>query len=453
MAGVLDAVAPLIQIQVVGLAVGDQQQQLAPLFALAEQLGGLANGRTHARVITGFQRLDPPAGVIAITLLEALEFLHADLLATQRGKAIQREIVADGRQCFAEQKQAVGDHVDHLVLVVQVRVGGHRQVGQQQACQVATILPLFHEQPTLGALAMLALDVKVQPGLHVQLRALGLTAQPLPIVSQVFELPAQLARQRAQPQRQAHGFGASRQHHLQADEVLLHVLFAVIPFRQLDAIAQRNVIDVRGRQIEVQFEAATLAHALTRHGNLVEIFSNAGSVLVFAVIALTIKLDMLGPAEQVLQTEQHQAALAGAVLDTLGALAHALLLGRRGLQVVVLIFLSKFGGLRHAEIFRRVQPHGQRPGGHFATRKLLNTARLPQGLADGSLQRCLRARQRIRVGTQPQMRLDQARVTRLHGRKTLEDDLRPALVVTRPMAHLASLRRKQRQPAIEILVE
>ncbi|MOA42993.1 hypothetical protein D3C78_1651010 [compost metagenome] len=59
---------------------------------------------------------------------------------------------------------------------------------------------------------------------------------------------------------------------------------------------------------------------------LVEVFGDPRGVQVFAVIAATVQLDMLGPAEQVLQAEDQQAALAGAFLDPLGLLARQLLL-------------------------------------------------------------------------------------------------------------------------------
>ncbi len=50
-------------------------------------------------------------------------------------------------------------------------------------------------------MAVLALDVKIQPGLQVQLAALGLLAQPLAIIAQVFKLPAQTLGQRRQARR------------------------------------------------------------------------------------------------------------------------------------------------------------------------------------------------------------------------------------------------------------
>ncbi|MNF12491.1 hypothetical protein D3C80_2139970 [compost metagenome] len=60
------------------------------------------------------------------------------------------------------------------MFIVEVSIGGHRHIGQQQTGQVATGLPLRHEQAALGTLAMAALDMKIQPGLQVQLAALRL---------------------------------------------------------------------------------------------------------------------------------------------------------------------------------------------------------------------------------------------------------------------------------------
>ncbi|MNI69259.1 hypothetical protein D3C73_1249970 [compost metagenome] len=125
LAGVFNAVAPLVQIQVIGLAVREQQQQLAPPLAAAQQLGGLADGGPHARVVTRLEPLNAPPGSVVITLIERLEFLHPHLLAAQRGKPVQGKVVAQHRQGFAEQQQAVADHIDHPMFSVQVGIGGH----------------------------------------------------------------------------------------------------------------------------------------------------------------------------------------------------------------------------------------------------------------------------------------------------------------------------------------
>src|SRR5690606_39565755 len=98
-----------------------------------------------------------------------------------------------------------------------------------------------------------------------------------------------------------------------------------------------------------------------------------------AVVVLAIEFDMLGPAEQVFQAEQHQPALAGIVLDALGTLAYAALFGRWRLQVVVLVLFGQFGGLWHAKVFGRIQPHRQRPGRYLAAWKLLDRKSVVQG--------------------------------------------------------------------------
>ena len=51
------------------------------------------------------------------------------------------------------------------------------------------------------------------------------------------------------------------------------------------------------------------------------------------------------------------------------------------------------------------------------------------------------------------MGLDQPLIARAQGRITLQQGLRPALVVPRPVAHVAGLRSEQGQPAIQLLVQ
>ena len=63
----------------------------------------------------------------------------------------------------------VAYHIDDLLLIVDMGIGGHRQIGQQQARQVAVGVALFKEQPAFGAGALLALHMKIQPGLQVDL--------------------------------------------------------------------------------------------------------------------------------------------------------------------------------------------------------------------------------------------------------------------------------------------
>src|SRR5690606_10169625 len=150
-------------------------------------------------------------------------------------------------------------------------------------------------------------------------------------------------------------------------------------------------------------------------------------VFVLAVVVLTIELDMLGPAEQVFQAEQHQPTLAGVVLDALGALAYAALFGRWRLQVVVLVLFGQPGGLWHAQVFGWIQPHRQRPGRYLAAWKLLDTARLTQRLTQRPFQRRLGSGKRIGIRPQLQVRLHQTLVTRAHGGEALENRLGPAL--------------------------
>lgn len=276
--------------------------------------------------------------------------------------------------------------------------------------------------------------------------------QPLPVIAQVLELPTQATCQRRQMQRQRFGLRATRQHHLQVDEVLLQGLLAVIPLGQLDALTQRHVIEIRRRQVQVELETAALTHALARQRQLVEVLGDARGVQVLGIVATAIQFDVFGPAEQIFQAEQQQPALAGAFLDALGALALTRFATRRGFQIALTVFTT-VGGLRLAEVFRRVQPQRQRPGRALAARELADAARLAQRLTQRSFQRGLALGQLARIRAQCQMGLDQPLIAWAHGGKLCQQLLGPALVVTRPVAHFTGLRCEQRQPAVEILVQ
>ena len=213
----------------------------------------------------------------------------------------------------------------------------------------------------------------------------------------MLELAAQTRGQRRQTQRQRLCLTAARQVHLQVDEVLVQALLAVIPLGQLDALAQRNVIDIRRRQVQVQLQTATFAQPLFRQCQFVEVFGHPRRIQVFAVIGATVQLNMLGPAEQVLQAEDQQAALAGAFLDPLGLLAHQLLLFGGGQQVAVAV-LAQLAGLGFAEVLCRVQPQRQGPGRPLAAGESADAAGFAQRLTQRPLQGRLGRAELARIG-------------------------------------------------------
>ncbi|MNF90350.1 hypothetical protein D3C84_729100 [compost metagenome] len=130
----------------------------------------------------------------------------------------------------------------------------------------------------------------------------------------------------------------------------------------------------------MQLEATALAQTGARQRQFVQVIGDPGGVRVFAVVRPAIQIHVFGPTEQVLQAHHQQPAITGTFIDPRGTFASAFLFtGWRGQRLFG--FIAQIGCLRAGEILRRVQPQRQRPGCAFATRKMLDTARLTQRLA------------------------------------------------------------------------
>ncbi|EOQ77059.1 hypothetical protein K652_30262 [Pseudomonas aeruginosa VRFPA02] len=105
--------------------------------------------------------------------------------------------------------------------------------------------------------------------------------------------------------------------------VAQQALLPIVPLGQLQPGAERQVIVVGGRQVEIQAQAAALLRALARQRQVVEVFGDARAVRVVLVVATAVQGQVLRPTEQAFQAEQQQVAFAVAFLDALGALARS----------------------------------------------------------------------------------------------------------------------------------
>src|SRR5688572_26511643 len=75
---VLDAVAALVMVDVVRLAVGEQQQQAVADRLAHQQRAGVAQRRADARVALGLERGDAPRHPLAVLLVERLHAAQRD---------------------------------------------------------------------------------------------------------------------------------------------------------------------------------------------------------------------------------------------------------------------------------------------------------------------------------------------------------------------------------------
>ena len=92
-------------------------------------------------------------------------------------------------------------------------------------------------------------------GIKIELAAIRLRFQPAAARLDGRKLLVQPARRAAQAFRQGRRFGVAGGHFLQADMVDLHALLAVIPLRQRNAFAQRNIVFGSGGEVEIEADA------------------------------------------------------------------------------------------------------------------------------------------------------------------------------------------------------
>ena len=321
-AGVLDAPAALVAVQVVGLAVGEDEQQAATGGLQGQALGRVADAGPQAGVIAGLDGLNPAADRRAIGLAKALEAVNAYRVAAAGAEAEHGETVAGGGQALAEEEQAVADGVDDPAAVVDPGVGGQGQVCEQQAGQVpgaaahlgveAAGVPL-DPGPTVGG--------EAQVGVEVDGLTIRATAQPGAGRGQGLELIAQALGGAAQVVGEGAGRGLGGQHFLDAAIVRQQTAPFPVPFRQALAIAENQVVLTGGGQVEVEAQPRAAGLAVTGDGDLVHVLGGGlGAVQVVLLVSGAIDADVFAPGEDVLHADADEA---GVLLRHRGALGLA----------------------------------------------------------------------------------------------------------------------------------
>ena len=177
LARVLDTVASFILVEIVRLAVGQDQQQ-PPAVALLDKLpAGVAYTGAEPGVVAGRDRVDATAYPGIVAFLKMLDCVHAYRIALSGRETVQRKPVSGRVQAFGEQEQAVPDYVDDAVAIIDPGVGRQRQVSQQQAAQIAVAAAQLPVQ-VAGRYRAPGLPVgsKAQVGIQINVLALGLRA-------------------------------------------------------------------------------------------------------------------------------------------------------------------------------------------------------------------------------------------------------------------------------------
>ena len=340
-AGVFQAVAALVVVDVVGLAVGQQQQQALALGTRRQAQRGMADRRADAGVVARPDRADARAHRLVPGLVEALQVLDAHVVAAHRAEAEHLEGVAAARQRLAEDMQRVADHVDHAGVVADMGVGRQRQVGQQQRRQAALVaLAAQEDGRRLADRVACVVDAVAHPGVEVDLVAVGPRARQHWRGAQRLQPPAHPPRGGPQRRRGPEGRGLARDQALHRAVVGHQPAGLPVPFGQALPRAERPVVGGRAGQIEVEAHPRGAAPAVGRDRQLGHLVGGAAGRVVGLVVVGTVDAYELAPGQDGLGAEEHQqrrrVALVGhrlRVAARLRALRMPLL--RRGLVVRV----------------------------------------------------------------------------------------------------------------------
>ena len=187
MARVLDAETPFIMIEIVGLAVGDHQQQLARIGPLAESERGMAHGGAEARIKTRLERRDARVDLGAEGFVEILADIDENPLLAQRGKGVERDAIAAGLQTMRQRDQRLARHGDDR-LAVDGALGGTRGIEQHRHGEVALLVARVAEQAFAALPAGETVGGGADQFIEVDLAAFALSRQHLASRTQSLEL-------------------------------------------------------------------------------------------------------------------------------------------------------------------------------------------------------------------------------------------------------------------------
>ena len=257
LARVFQTVTTLIDVQVIGFAIGEQHQQALALGAVGQLQGGVANGCAHAGVITRFDRANTGTAGIAPALIKRFKVLHAHMLPTHRAEAPDGERVTSGVQRLAKHKQRITDHINDPRVRRGVGIGGQGQVGQQQGGQTAVQPGAARVDRRCVAArggSVQPVGLKAHPGIQIQVVTAVLAMHGAWGVAQNFQAAAQAPGCQAQSHRGHKAHAILRLHHLHQAVPWLQYGAPIVPLRQSDAWAHRHVVGAAAGQIQVKFD-------------------------------------------------------------------------------------------------------------------------------------------------------------------------------------------------------
>ncbi len=155
-AGVLDPVFPAIAVKVVGLAVGQRDEQPGPRVHFLKQTRQVADGHAHARVVPRLNARDPPLDLFVVRLVETFDAVELAALSRPSREAVNGIPVTQSFERLAEQGQGFAFRV------VDPALGGAAHIDHEHHGDVALHFLQLGEHPA----GHLAAGPRVAVGFH-----------------------------------------------------------------------------------------------------------------------------------------------------------------------------------------------------------------------------------------------------------------------------------------------
>ncbi len=346
-AGILHGEAALVVVDVVGLAVGQDEQQLAPVGPRLEPHCCMADRGADTGVVAGLQRGDARLDRRPHRLVEALHRLDPDPVAPARGEGQDLVVVAAGGEPMGEDGQCLFLHIEHTQ-VVEPGIGRERDIHQRGHGEVMRLRPARQMDAVAAGAAGGEIGLAAHHRVEIEVGTVDLAALRLAQRAQSLEPAADLAHQRAR-RGVLHRGGLLLLRHSgeHAAMVVAVACAAEIPFRIGQGARQCRFVHRFRRQVEIEAEArGRAALALAQH-HVVELVGGLGFVLL-AVVGGAVDRDHLGHRQDRLEAVEGEGAALAPILGRLvaaGGIGLHLLLGlRRGRRRLVLVAATGAGG-------------------------------------------------------------------------------------------------------------
>ena len=205
-----------------------------------------------------------------------------------------------------------------------------------------------------------------------------------------------------------------------------------MPFRQQDAAAERQVIRLLGRQVQIEAQARGGGLAILGHAQVVQILCRT-FVGRFVFLGGTVDLDIFGPAENALGAEKHHEAIFSVRhVDPLCLITAVFFAFLAFATFVAFGFFAAAAAGGCAGRRGGVQPQVNRLRRALGTRHAFHAAGVLQGCADGCLLFAFALRQAFRLRALGQHGIDQAVIARCQAGKARQNIQRGLLVAPYP---------------------